>query len=73
LGRALSLAYTTRHAVENGAGKIQELIKHLPGIGRVVPDAPPPHARYSIYDHLPANYVACSQPDGVLTEFGDDF
>jgi hypothetical protein len=27
----------------------------------------------SIYDHLPAFYVACSQPDGVLTEFGDDF
>ncbi len=30
--------------------------------------------RYSLYDHAPTNYVACSQPDGIVrTEFGNDF
>src|SRR5439155_9481344 len=26
---------------------------------------------YSIYDHLPANYILCSTPKGKLSEFGD--
>ena len=29
--------------------------------------------RFSLYQHLPSHYIACSQPNGVLTEFGDDF
>lgn len=29
--------------------------------------------RYSLYQHLPSHYITVSQPDGVLTEFGDDF
>jgi hypothetical protein len=26
---------------------------------------------YSLYDHSTSNYIQCSQPEGVLTEFGD--
>jgi hypothetical protein len=30
--------------------------------------------RYSLYDHAPTNYIACSQPNGIVrTEFGNDF
>jgi hypothetical protein len=29
--------------------------------------------KYSFADHMPANYVSCSQPRGVTSEFGDDF
>lgn len=42
-----------------------------PVIGKVM-DTISPRA-LSFADHVPTNYVLCSQPAGVNTEFGDDF
>jgi len=41
-----------------------EALRHVPLLGR---------EPYSFYDHAATYYVATTQPDGVLTEFGDDF
>jgi hypothetical protein len=73
LGGALSAAYEARDAVESGTDRLLRFVRRLPLVGRVASHVSGPDPRYSIYDHLPSHYVAASQPDGVLTEFGDDF
>ncbi|MET0384324.1 MAG: lipase family protein, partial [Polyangiales bacterium] len=72
VGRWLSGAYAVGAALEDGLDKVHDVARRLPLIGQLIPELTP-HVRYSIYDHMPTQYVACSQRDGVLTEFGDDF
>lgn len=69
----LSVSHSLRSTAEKGTDALQTVASKLPVFGRFVPGPLPPRGRYSFYDHIPSYYVAASQPDGVLTEFGDDF
>jgi hypothetical protein len=43
----------------------------VPLVANIELEIPKLEAEYSIYDHLPANYVVCSTPPDKLNEFGD--
>jgi hypothetical protein len=66
IGTLLARAQATGDALRSG----QRLAALVPQLGflKLVEEG-----RFSLYQHLPSHYIACSQPNGVLTEFGDDF
>jgi len=66
IGAMLAQAQATSDALRTG----QRLASLIPQLAFLKLGE---EGRYSLYQHLPSRYIACSQPDGVLTEFGDDF
>jgi hypothetical protein len=47
------------------------LWRDVASLARKVPILRDSDLLYSLYDHSPTNYVACSQPPGVVSELGD--
>jgi hypothetical protein len=73
---------TTTNVVEGVTRAVADAARNLPFVGHWIPEPPRPSkprkftaepTDYTLADHLPSLYVATSQPNGKLTEFGDDF